>query len=282
MSPPRFRAVRCSLPATPEEALAEVLQDLEVLGCEIVAEDAGRREVVVYLEGAESEGAVGRALRRLGASGLRCAWVEDTDWMAVHREQVRAFPVGRRLWVDPRPQAPTPAPDGRVRLVVEPRTAFGSGSHESTQLLLWDLEDRDLAGASVLDVGAGSGILSLAADALGATWVVAVELDVEAVWVARETALAQDRVPRLQLVAGTTGCLGDVRFQLILCNVISSLLLGLLSELSRLLAVGGEMALSGLLTSEADLVRGVVEGRGLQVIGTRELGDWASLRVRHG
>jgi ribosomal protein L11 methyltransferase len=236
-------------------------------------------EVAVHVDSPEVAGRT--AVGDLGALDLRCEGVEDRDWLAAHREQSVAFPVGRSLWVDPRPDAPTPAPDGRLRLAVEPRSAFGSGSHESTQMLLLELEERDLTDAAVLDVGSGSGILALAADALGAARVVGVELDVDAVWVARETALVQKWTPRVQFVAGTADSLAGVRFNLILCNMISSLMLPLLDDLERLLDPMGGLALSGLLADETDEVAAEIARHGLRVTGSMKLGEWACLRVCH-
>jgi len=278
----RFRAIHCSLPAASEEQLADALLDIAILGCQIEPERGGRMEVAVYVDSPEAEVAVRTAVGGLGALDVRSELVEDRDWLAAHREQSIAFPVGRSLWIDPRPLAPTPAPDGRLRLAVEPRSAFGSGSHESTQMLLLELEESDLSGKAVLDVGSGSGILSLAADALGAEQVVGVEVDVDAVWVARETALVQEWTSRVRFVAGTADSLAGIRFHLILCNMISSLMLPLLDDMRRLLDPAGDLALSGLLIDEADEVAAEVERQDLRVTSSRQLGEWASLRVGHG
>src|SRR4051812_13488080 len=105
--------------------------------------------------------------------------VPDADWFATWRERAQPFPVGRTLYLDPREpeDAPPEVPDGRRLLRLPARAAFGTGSHESTSLALELLEDADLQGRRVLDVGTGTGVLAFAALLFGAKSVVGFDVD---------------------------------------------------------------------------------------------------------
>jgi ribosomal protein L11 methyltransferase len=281
------------LPAEREGALSETLAGLPVLGAQLEPAAPGWLEVRVYLEpGSPAAEWVAAALEALGVRALHSLREVSRDWLAEYRTRVRAHAVGRLWWMDPHPDQPTPAPKARLRLVLEPRMAFGTGSHESTQLVLLALEalaDRgvaagtaateSLAGRRVLDVGTGSGVLALAADRLGAAWVVGLDVDPEAIWVARQTAGEQEWTAQPHYLIGPLSSLGPSRFDLVLCNMIPEQLVPLLPDLKRRLAADGRLLLSGLLEEQ----RGEVEGRlaevGLQVVETRRLAEWAGLEA---
>src|SRR5262249_18536591 len=111
--------------------------------------------------------------------------VVEEDPLAVFRAASRPFPVGKRFWLDPGEPPHAAAPPGRIALLLPASTAFGTGGHESTRLALESLEEQPIAGAEVLDVGTGSGVLALAAAALGSRRAVGLDTDAEAVFVAR-------------------------------------------------------------------------------------------------
>ncbi len=280
---PHYLTLTAVLAADAEEALSELLADWPVLGCEVRGEPGGLVRVVVYFEPEQAAAAemLGTRLADQGAVEVSQGALAAEDWLAPYRSQVRPFPLGRTWWIDPHPETPTPAPPGRRRLVVEPRMAFGSGSHESTQLLLLELEDAPPEGIEVLDVGTGSGILALGAQALGAARVVALDVDLGAVLVAHQTAALQGSERRPLLLAGPVAALGTVLFPLVLCNMIPGHFTPLLADLTRLLAPGGVLRLSGLLAEQLDGVTADVEAHGLAVVGERRLGEWRSLTVVH-
>jgi ribosomal protein L11 methyltransferase len=157
--------------------------------------------------------------------------------------------------------------------------AFGSGSHESTQLILLELEKLGIDGATILDLGTGSGILAIAAAELGAKMVVGLDIDEDAIWVARETADLQERPARVRYVLGSPDCLATVGFDVVMCNMISANMLPLLPQLHVLLAPGGVAVLSGLLAIETSDITETLSSLGLEVTGGRVLGEWGSLVV---
>ncbi len=281
-TPADYLMVRARVASALEDQLPELLDGLDVLGVEVGTADAdGRVAVAICLTGGDEAGAarVGDLLAGRGALEVGCAPQAAEDWMAAYRRVVHPLAIGRTWWVDPHPANPTPAPAGRTRLVVEPRMAFGTGSHESTQLILTVIEDQPCAGRRVLDVGTGSGILSLACLARGAAWAVGVDNDAQSVWVARETALVQDRPWRPRFVVGSSGCIAAAGFDLVLCNMIVERFSPLLADLAAALAPGGALLLSGLLGEQRDEVVAALARVGLRPVAERRLAEWACLEV---
>ena len=274
--------IRAWLRPDAEEELPWVLAGLPVLGCELEGDEQAL-QLTVYVAG-NAPGAADKVARELtaaGAWGLERAELAHRDWLAAYRETVQPFLVGDLWFIDPHPDEPTPAPPGRSRLVVEPRMAFGSGSHESTQLVLLELEARSLAGARVLDVGTGSAILALAAAARGGGRIIALDVDPVAVLVARQVLAQQEiDVGGIRLLVAPVASVGETDFDLILCNMIPQHSSPLLGDLSRLLATDGELVLSGLLLEHELSLEIDLRKVGLLVAARRQLGEWVSLVAR--
>ncbi|MEW6336615.1 MAG: 50S ribosomal protein L11 methyltransferase [Acidobacteriota bacterium] len=276
---PDYLTVTCRLPADAEGLLAESIGAWPVLGCQV--EDAGGVvEVTVFLEEsrAGSVPLVVEGLRALGARDVGSSHFADADWLAEYRRHVTPRPIGKLFWIDPHPSTPTAPSDGRVHLTIEPRQAFGTGSHESTQLVMLLLEEVPVVGARVLDVGTGSGILALAARTLGAEWALGFDIDVEAVFVARQTAMTQPSPVPVTLFAGTTAALRPTHsFDLILANLIPSQLEPLLLDVSDQLGPTGTVVISGVMADQRTAFEAELRRAGLEVSDRRELGEWVAL-----
>ena len=273
--------IQGTLPDDVEDGLAESLSFFPVLGVQIMPKGDGWIDVGVWVKATDDPVVtqVRRILSEFGADAVRIREYPTEDWSAEWRNGLSAFKVGRRWWIDPHPEQATAAPDDRCRLAVEPRAAFGSGTHESTQLALMELEDQNCLMIKVLDIGTGSGVLAVAADRLDAASVVALDTDPIAAWEARGTALNQPWDCRLLVVAGGVHCLGDAGFDLVLCNMIFTEFGPLLDHIRRLLSSTGTVVLSGILESEQNAVEDLLEGSGLAVTGSRELRGWITLRA---
>lgn len=276
---PAYLSLRCRAPLRLEDELPELFSGIPVLGTEIGVASGDMVDLAVYFASCDAEAR--RRVRELladrGAAGFVSESVPAEDWLAAYRERVRAFAVGRGWWIDPHPTAPTPAPAGRSRLVMPPRMAFGSGSHESTRLALEALEEIELAADAVLDVGTGSGILAIAAERAGAGAVIALDNDPTAVWVAREIALLQDLPVGVQLVVGSLDCVAGRSFGVILCNMITEQFVPLIGALERLLSPTGLLVLSGLMAGESAEVERALAGASLHVRARLSAGEWTSL-----
>lgn len=274
-----YLCVRCAVPAEIEDELPELLSRWSILGAEVEPFSDGAVRIVVYLCDTDEAGAngVSRVLTDAGATRIETSVLEAADWLAAFRASLQPFEVGDRWWIDPRPDRPTAAPAGRQRLTIEPRTAFGAGTHESTQGILKVLEHLEVAHLRVLDVGTGSGILALAAESLGAGWVVGFDIDPTAVWAATECAAQQDWETDVSFVAGTVDCLSRAEFDIVLCNMIASNFLPLAPALRRLLANAGIVVLAGILAPEVESVSLVLQDAGIAVTSRSIDGEWVTL-----
>lgn len=279
-----FVEVRGSIPETLEGDLAGELSRLAVLGVQIEPTDSGDSHISVWAHEGDAELIEGirEVLFGLGSETVACIPTPAHDWSERWRENLVAFAVGERWWIDPHPDGAGGAPDGRFRLGVVPRAAFGSGTHESTRLVLMDLEDVECRGLTVLDLGTGSGVLAVAADRLGAAAVVALDIDPIAAWEARSTSARQDWTCRPLIAAGSVGCLGDVSFDVILCNMIVTHFGPMLDEIRRVLAPGGALILSGILETERRTVQELLTDSRMAIVAQRRLGEWISIRAARG
>ena len=209
--------------------------------------------------------------------------VPDADWFATWREQARPFPVGRTFFVDPREPGEEPAevPPGRRLLRLPARAAFGTGSHESTALALELLEDAEVRGRRVLDVGTGTGVLAFAALLHGARFVVGFDVDPAAPFHARDNGGLNGLRPLL--FAGRLAALrGFPLFDLAVVNVVPEEIFPELKDLVPLLRPGAEVILSGNLAERGGEVLDRLGGLGFIERDRRAAGDWIAFRVGRG
>jgi ribosomal protein L11 methyltransferase len=200
--------------------------------------------------------------------------LEEQDWSLAWRARIRSTRVGR-LWVGPPWEAP---PEGAVSLHIEPKMAFGTGDHPTTALCLAAVDAFLLAhpGATVLDVGTGTGVLALAARKLGASRVVGVDNDAVSVALARENAEA-NAVRGVEL---SMAPLAEVegRFDLVLANILANTLVELARPLSAHL--GDTLVLAGVLQHQADEVTAAFVQEGLTPGPRASSGDWVRLSFK--
>ncbi len=220
-----------------------------------------------------------RAAARDAAAGHggEVAEVADEDWGEGWKKDFRPLDVGR---VRVRPSwISAPAPVGAVEVVLDPGMAFGTGSHATTSLCLAALSDLLAArpGASVLDVGTGSGILAIAARKLGAGRVAANDDDPKAVEVAGENAAANGVALELVLVPAEV----PGTFDVVVANILANTLVALAPAIAAKLAPGGVVLLSGILAPQEDEVRRAYVARGLSPVsgGDRREGEWSLLAL---
>ena len=277
----RYIRVRAQIAAEDGERLASVLEMPGVLGAhEESSEPAtGLMTVSVYADPKQLGSADALLMAVRGVASEEPVLLEQPaeDWLAAFRAASRPFAVGRSWWVDPCPARRTPPPAGRDSLVIEPRMAFGTGGHESTRLLLEELETVALDGRSVLDIGTGSSILALAVAMRGATVVVGCDIDAQAVFVARQIMADQDPgrlMAQPRLLAGGVAAI-ERRFDVVLCNMIPTNWAPFAPELPRLLTRGGVLLLSGLLHEHQPQVDELLRAQGLVVNGWRHLREWS-------
>ncbi|EGR4293880.1 50S ribosomal protein L11 methyltransferase [Vibrio cholerae] len=177
--------------------------------------------------------------------------VEDKDWEREWMDNFHPMQFGRRLWICPSwREVPDPK---AVNVMLDPGLAFGTGTHPTTALCLEWLDNLDLTGKTVIDFGCGSGILAIAAIKLGAAKVIGIDIDPQALLASKDNAArngVEDQIEVYLPKDQPEGLVADV--------VVANILAGPLRELSPiikgLLKPGGQLAMSGILDTQAESV----------------------------
>ena len=212
----------------------------------------------------------------------------DNDWAHSWQKYYKPMPVGEKLYIVPEWERENPVPEGKVPLYLNPGLTFGTGSHSSTQLCLMGLEEYTVPGKPVLDLGCGSGILSIASLALGASHAAAVDIDPKAVDVAYENAalngIGKDRY---RVLAGNVlddaGLVADLakeKYALVLANIVADVIIPLSAKAGEFMDEGAVFLCSGIIDTRADEVAAALEKNGLHVFRRREQKGWVSLAAR--
>lgn len=207
---------------------------------------------------------------------IEWGWREDEDWSQSWRRGLRPRRAGEHLVVTPSWAAPELLP-GDIVIVIDPEMAFGTGEHATTRGALRALEMALEPGDRVLDVGTGSAILAIAAAKLGAGEVMAVESDPDAIENAQDNLVRNEVADRVELLHGLVddeflALLGPGRFDLIVANILSSVLVPLLPAFHSALAPAGSGAraghliLGGILEEEAEMVIDAAHRAGFRLI----------------
>ncbi len=208
--------------------------------------------------------------------------VEDTDWAEAWKVHYKPVRVGHRILIRPRWEEATPTP-GDIVIALDPGMAFGTGTHPSTQLCLVALEDYVTDGDTVLDLGAGSGILSIAAVKLGARDALALDIDDMAVQTADENARANGVGGA---VISERGSLAEARalgrvWDLVAVNILAKVIVGFCGAgLGDVVKPGGILIAAGIIEEQAEDVKAALAGAGLGLVETRQINDWVGLVCR--
>ncbi len=215
----------------------------------------------------------------LASSRTRCELVTDIpegDPLEAFRAASRPFAVGRRLWIDPGDPSDSEPPSGRLVLRLPASRAFGTGGHESTRLVLLALEEEALDGLAVLDVGTGSGVLALAAAALGAERAIGYDADLEAVFVARENLRLHPFGCRVSLVAASADAIGGT-FPLVVVNLLPEEFLPIRKGVLARVAPRGRLIVSGIPREREGEMLASLRSRRWRLAGRRTEKEWTCL-----
>lgn len=209
--------------------------------------------------------------------------IEDQDWMTSWKKHYHPIPVGRKILILPawiKQEDPE-----RIAVKIDPSMAFGTGTHPTTQLCLEMVEDYCQPGMDVIDVGCGSGILSIAAIKLGANKALAVDIDPLSVKATKENGENNNVLERIETGEGSVievleGKYSISKAPLVLANILAPVIIRLFADgLGKLMQPGGILILSGILMEQEAKVLEAAGEYGLDLINRKQMGDWVSLAL---
>ena len=197
--------------------------------------------------------------------------VEQEDWQNGWRKYYHPMDVGQRLAIVPSWQD---YDTDRVKLILDPGLAFGTGGHETTNLCLEVLDERVKGGERVLDIGTGSGILAIAALKLGAAVAEGVDIDPVAVRTAGENAALNGVADKLTVLVGDLSDKASGKYDIITANIVANAIMSLAPAVPGLMADDAVFIASGIIDSRKDEVIAALEAAGLAVLEVKEKRGW--------
>jgi ribosomal protein L11 methyltransferase len=234
----------------------------------------GTTTVSAYFDAAADRDAAMESFRDLAGVELHATERERLDWLERYQQSLEPLFIGRRFVIAP-DRALLAGDEQRLTIVVPQEQAFGTGSHETTALCIEVLETLDVAGRRGLDVGAGSGILALAMQRLGAAKVIAFDNDPDAYGALRDNRIrngvSEESMP---LFIGSVEALRAGTFDVLTMNIIPEVIVPLLGDVVTHMASDARLVLSGILIVKRDDVVSAAAARGLRLIAERERGEW--------
>ena len=253
----------------------------------------GLSQIKLYLEAEDAAGmtaleALLAQLRQkdMGELAMTVSPMAETNWEESWKDNYPPQPVGENLVVLPYWMAGDYTPE-QIPVVLDPGLTFGTGAHPSTQLVMACMEQMDLKGASCLDLGSGSGILSITALRLGAKRAVGVDIDPKAENMARENAVYNGfSEPEFIALTGDVTAnkklmsqLQENRYDLVLVNIVADVIIGLAPILPGFLDARSTLILSGILDTRLADVCNALQRAGLRVEEIFAKEDWRCIRA---
>ena len=244
--------------------------------------------IKLYLEDTDKDGLsrLEVLVARLGLE-MSVATLAEENWEESWKDNYPPQPVGKTLVVLPYWLADTDT-EGRIPIILDPGLTFGTGAHPSTQMVLETMETTSKPGAKCLDLGSGSGILSIAALRLGAETAIGVDIDPKAENIARENA-AYNGFSAPEFTAYTGNVTRDVTlmdqlsqdtYDVVLVNIVADVIIGLAPVLPKFMAENTTLICSGILDSRLPDVVTALEQAGLTVTATKAKEDWRCVSAK--
>ena len=260
-----------------DDALLERMKGVARIKFYVTDDAAGRSQMAAALRGIDNP--------------VSTLPLKEEDWAYSWQKYYQPMEVGERWYIVPEWERGKPAPQGRTPVYLNPGLTFGTGSHASTQLCLTLLEKYLKPGDAVLDLGSGSGILSIAAMNLGASRAHGVDIDPKAADVALENA-ALNHIDPARYTARAGDVLSDRPlveslaesgpYDLVLANIVSDVIIPLSAFAHRFSRPGGIFLCSGIIDTRTDEVEGALKRSGMTVLERLEKDGWSAFACRFG
>ncbi len=265
------------------EQEVEEIAHIDLIDEELLARDRTHSLIHVYVKDAavlsEIMSYIGDMLTAEGIEHeMSVVGVDEEDWANGWKKHYHVQHIGRRMVVCPSWEEYAPAP-GEVKMTLDPGMAFGTGTHDTTRLCLELLEDAVTPSTRVLDIGTGSGILSVGAVLLGAEAAFGVDIDPVAVRTAKENAELNHVCDKTEFVCGDLTEKAHGLYQIVTANIVADVIIRLLSTVRGFLVPGGVLITSGIIDTRADEVASACQNAGFRLIKRLEHGGWVALEL---
>lgn len=266
---------------------ARQIARIDLIDEELLARDRATSIIHLYVDPQDNPPEAVAFLReRLTAAGIPyevdAETVREEDWANNWKKYFKPLPVGEKLLICPSWET-TDNPDGRRILSIDPGMAFGTGGHDTTRLVLETLERHVTEGCDFLDIGCGSGILSIAACLLGAGSALGVDIDALAVRTAKENGELNDLTePKYTILKGDLARDVSGKYPVIAANIVADAIIALSPAVPALLADGGVYIVSGIIDSREQDVLAALADCGFTVIERHAHGGWLCLVCKKG
>lgn len=210
---------------------------------------------------------------QISNDGIKINSFKDRDWNAEWKKTYRPFELANRFIIKPSWVKLAPNPD-KIIIEIDPQMAFGTGTHETTQLVLELMREKVRTAERILDIGTGTGILSIAAAKIYDAQIFAFDNDPIATATAKENFKINNVADRIELYCANTVIIRDKKYDLILANITRSVIESLLSSISSALTSSGTAIFTGILIEEKDRFKEKLRQYSFKIICERELGEW--------
>ncbi len=267
-----------------DEELEKKLQGLSCIKLYLETEDdAGLARLKALLEQLKTR----PDAEKLGSLELTAVPLAPVDWEESWKENYPPQLIGQKLVVLPYWLSDTDT-EGRIPVILDPGLTFGTGAHPSTRMVMEAMEEAVHPGSCCIDLGSGSGILSIAALRLGAKSAIGVDIDPKAEGIARENAAYNDFSDDI-FTALTGNVLSDKKlmdrlcaqaYDTVLVNIVADVIIGLAPILPKFMHQDSTLILSGILDVRLAEVIAALEKAGLSVLQTRVLEDWRCITAK--
>lgn len=217
----------------------------------------------------------------LGKLEVSMATIDDEDWAENWKKQYKPFRLGQHIVIRPGWEAYEPD-DGDKVITIDPGMAFGTGTHETTGMCVSLVEEHIRPGMKAMDIGTGTGILAITAAHMGASHVLASDIDPMAVRVARENVRINGFEGVIECKAGDLLEVACEKVDVVIANIIADVIIGLAAPVKEFVKPGGVFICSGIAREREDETLNALREAGYVQLDVRHQGEWTAVACRKG